>query len=95
MFSAGFVDCVAPEVEFQLLPFAFSCQSNINGFDIRSGAAQSGGKTVSVRNSAVSEGFRAQSQVVRLGQHTDGMVKRNLGLKEKAAIWAGWMRSDG
>lgn len=45
MFSAGFVDCVAPEVEFQLLPFAFSCQSNINGFDIRSGAAQSGGKS--------------------------------------------------
>lgn len=95
MFSIGFVDCVTPEVEFQLLPFTFSCQSNINGLDIRSGAAHSGGKSVGVLNPTVSEGFRAQSQVVQLGQHTDGMVKRNLGLKEKAAIWVGSTRSDG
>lgn len=83
-----FVDCVTPEVEFRLpppRPITFLCQ-----FDTLSEAERRGGKTVGVLNpTGILQDFKPQSQVVQFGQHTDELVKRNLGLKEKAAIWVG------
>lgn len=77
-------------MEFKLLPITFLCQSNINSFDLLSEADWSDGKSVGVLNpTGILQDFKPQSQVVQFGQHTDEMAKRNLGLKEKAAIWVG------